>query len=77
MTSQNSVNLGNRPIKDGETVSMDHVVHTFMVQVRSMSNVGEDTIKDLIQKKFEVSEIKKVDETFFVRGPSIPDFAGE
>jgi hypothetical protein len=47
--------------KNGETVQVDHSIKTFVVRVRSMTNVGPDTIKNLIEKKFEVVSCEETD----------------
>lgn len=60
-------NVGNKPIGNGHTVQVDHNVTTFVVSVRSMTNVGPETIKDLIQKKFEVTDIRQVSQDFAVK----------
>jgi len=43
-------NIGNAHIQPGDTVKVDHNITTFMVSIRTMSNVGTETIKDLIEK---------------------------
>ena len=60
-------NIGDKPIGDGQTVQVDHTIKTFTVSVRSMSNVGADTIKNLIEAKFEVVEIKETDGVHMVK----------
>lgn len=44
-----------------ETVIVDHFTQRFTVVIRSLSPVGEDTLKNLIQQKYEVVEIEKQD----------------
>lgn len=56
-----------RFIPNGKTVTQDHQVTTFVVTVRHMNTVGPETIKDLIQRKFEVTNIEQVDKITFVR----------
>lgn len=51
----------------GRTVQVDHKVTTFVVTVRSLSNVGTDSIKNLIEKKFEVVDINIADYQTVVR----------
>lgn len=45
----------------------DHSVQTFVVQIRSLSGIHPDTIKDQLQKKWEVINIEKTDQTNYVR----------
>lgn len=62
------VRLDGKPLKDGETVTTDHSVRTFTVQVRSMGTVSVDSIKDLIERRHEVVSIEEGDLTLYVRG---------
>lgn len=64
-TSQ-SINIGSKPIRDGDTVQVDHNVSVFSVSVRSLSNIGTETIKNLIEKKYEVTDVQQVEQTFMV-----------
>jgi len=59
------ISLG-KPVHDGQTVVVDHTVREFRVVIRSMNNVGPDTIKNLIQTKFEVVKCEVVNETSYV-----------
>lgn len=68
--------IDGKPIRDGQTVSSDHVVQKFTVTVRSLNMVGTDTIRDLIQKKFEVMDIECTGGTVYVN-PGMPDFIGD
>lgn len=63
-----SQNIGIKPISDGQTVLVDHTIRTFTVSVRSMNDVGANTIKDLIEKKFEVVSIEETDCVHMVKG---------
>lgn len=62
-------NIGDKPIGDGQTVIVDHTIKTFTVSVRSTSNVGADTIKNLIEAKYEVVEIEETDGVHMVKRP--------
>jgi hypothetical protein len=62
-------NIGQKPIRDGQTVLIDHTIRTFVVQVRSTTQVGVDTIKDLIEKKHEVVSIEMTDGVHMVTKP--------
>lgn len=46
-------------------IQVDHMVRTFTVSVRSMNTIGPDTIKKLIQEKFEVIDCQMTDEKVF------------
>ncbi len=60
-----TVNIGNRPVRNGETVLVDHTVKSFMVTVRSINKVGCEDIKNLIEKKFEVVQIDEAGSTSY------------
>lgn len=57
---------GNR-VNTRRPVQIDNHVTTFTVSIRSMSAIGEDTVKDLIEKKLEVVSIEKITHTMVVR----------
>ena len=59
--NMNTINLTGKPIDDGQTVVVDHYTQRFTVVIRSMSPIGEDTLKNIIQQKYEVVEIKQQD----------------
>ena len=40
-----------------QTITVDHFQQVFTVVIRSMSRVHPDTLKDLIQRKYEVLEV--------------------
>ena len=52
------IHLYGKPLVDGKTVTLDHTVQEFTVVVRSMNHVHPQTLKDLIETKFEVVNIK-------------------
>lgn len=59
--------LDGTPIhNDGRTYTIDNTIQTFIVQVRSLGSIGEDTIKDLIQQKYEVTKVEEINRTDFV-----------
>lgn len=68
------VEVNGNPIGLGETVSVDHVVATYTVTIRSLTGVDKNDLKNLIQSKYEVTDIDLVNDTHFVRGSSVPDF---
>jgi len=68
------VEVNGKKIGDGETVTLDHSVQTFIVKVRSLGHVSPNTIKDLIEKRHEVVSIEQTDELTVVRGSSVRDF---
>lgn len=59
--------ISNRPLRDGQTVTVDHTLRTFSVTVRSHINVGPETIKNLIEHKFEVVDVKETDTVIVVQ----------
>ena len=67
--------VNGRPVGDGETVTMDHSVQVFTVVVRSMSRIGPDTLKNLIQQKYEVVKVEETDSTIYVHAPAGRDFS--
>ena len=60
------VHLYGKEIHDGKTVTLDHSVQSFTIVVRSMSGVSPQTLKDLIQTKYEVIRIGENDRTDYV-----------
>ncbi len=54
------------PVPTGVCVTLDHSTQTFTVQIRALRFVSPETIKDLIQKKFEVIDVKETDSVSFV-----------
>lgn len=50
---------------DSKCRVVDHTVKTFIVTVRTTSNVGTETIKDLIEKKHEVVFIEETSSEHF------------
>lgn len=74
MSSKTVMIDGSNPER-GETISVDHTTTEFRVVIRSMSGqVGPETMKNLIQQKFEVVEIEEVENKHFCRGPRVRDF---
>jgi|TARA_Y100000310_G_scaffold238677_1_gene242176 hypothetical protein len=70
-----SISITGDPIRDGQTVSVDHTVTEFKVVVRTSSvRIGPETIKDLIQQKFEVVKCEVVDSQHYVKPTNLPDF---
>ena len=55
-----------KPLVEGKTYTLDHSVQKFEVVIRSMSGVGTQHLKDLIQKQFEVVKINEVDRNDYV-----------
>lgn len=66
MTHKN-IKIDGTPIPQGHCVTPDHSVQTFVVQIRSLSGIHPDTVKDQLQKKWEVINIEKTDQTNYVR----------
>lgn len=67
--AHNLVKINGKQVKPGQTCTVDHIVQTYTVVVRSMGGVNEDRLRDVIQKQFEVVSSKLIDETFYVSIP--------
>ena len=48
-----------QPIPQGHCVVPDHSVQTFTVTIRSLRTLSPETIKNLIEKKFEVLDCEE------------------
>jgi hypothetical protein len=48
------------------TVATDNVVQLFQVEIRSLNGVHPETLKDVIQKKYEVTDIQLLAKTMLV-----------
>lgn len=68
MAENRTVEISGRPIRDGETVIVDHTVKSFHVVLRSLGGVGVQDLIDHIQKKYEVVDLKEVGNVTFVHG---------
>ncbi len=60
-------NCVDLPVSSGIVVIQDHQVTQFLVTVRHMNNVGSETIKNVLQTKFEVTDIEIVNKTVYVQ----------
>jgi hypothetical protein len=60
------VHLYGGNLDNGQCVTVDHCVQTFTVTVRSMSGVSAQQIKDLIQKRHEVTHVEEGEGTQYV-----------
>lgn len=60
------VHLYGGKLEDGECVTLDHSVQKFEVVVRSLRGVGNQKLKDLIQKSYEVVSLTEIDRTDYV-----------
>lgn len=49
----------SRVFDKDETITVDNAVDTFTLKIRSLHGVSEETLKNLIQTKYEVTEIVK------------------
>lgn len=65
--------LDGTPTKMGEILTVDHNVTEFKVVIRSMSNLSEGEVKRLLQQKYEVVSIEKVNQDTYVHGPLVSD----
>lgn len=61
------VHLDGKKVLDGQTVTLDHSVQSFTVVVRSLAGITPQTVKNLIQKSYEVIAVKENDRTDYVR----------
>lgn len=52
-------------ISPGTTFTVDNVVDTFTIQVRSLSGVNAETVKRIIQSKHEVISCKNTERKIF------------
>jgi len=60
------VRIDGKPLVNGKTVTLDHSTQKFEIVVRSLRGVSTQTVKDLIQKSYEVINIKEIDRTDYV-----------
>ena len=49
-----------------ETVTTDHVVQVFRVEIRSLNGVHPETLKGVIQSRYEVTDIEPLARTTLV-----------
>lgn len=57
------VHLYGGKLEDGQTVTIDHSVQVFTVTIRSGCGIHSQTLKDHLQKKWEVTHITENDRT--------------
>lgn len=55
---------GSEP-KTGQTVTFDHGVTEFKIVIRHLGTANENSIKNLLQQKFEVIKVEEVETTTF------------
>lgn len=51
----------------GQCVTPDHNLNTFVVTLRSLAGVHPDTVKNLLQTRYEVVEIEPVSNVLVVK----------
>lgn len=61
-------------IRPGQTMTVDHSVTVFTVTVRHMGDVTLETIRRLLQTKYEVINVEQTDRTTYVHPSQISDF---
>ena len=71
-----TVEINGRPIGNGQTVVVDHIVQTYEIQIRSINGVSQDVLKRLIEQKYEVVLIEQTDTVAYV-SVGCPDFIGD
>jgi hypothetical protein len=54
-----SISVNGKPIVNGKTVSVDSTVTTFTVTIQHMNSVGENDLKDLLQRKYKVLSVEE------------------
>lgn len=60
----NIINLSELDIDN--TITPDHYLQQFTVLIRTMTPMSADTVKDQLQKKWEVVSCHKVKETIVI-----------
>ena len=61
-----TVRVDGKPVAEGKTVFIDHMVQKFEVTIRSISGVGPETIKAKLQEKWEVVSVTPTERTDYV-----------
>lgn len=67
MVKTNHIHVDGRPVVEGHCVVPDHYVQTFTVTVRSLRGISGETLKNLIQKSYEVVVAELTAETCYVK----------
>lgn len=70
----NMISLNGKPFSAGQTVTVDHQITEFTVKIRAMNSVGANQIKQLLQEKYEVLEVKETSSTKYVIPSPVADF---
>lgn len=58
---------GKQLTENGVCIVPDNEVSTFTIQIRSLNSVDQDTLKRLIQQKYEVLNIEKTNSDVVIR----------
>lgn len=59
--------IGKRYKQDNAVISVSNFEQSFTITIKSMSHISTDTLKNLIQTKFEVTDIQLSNETINAR----------
>ena len=51
--------MNGSPVPENARIQIDHYRQTFTLTIESLDKVSSDTLKNLVQKAFKVSEINK------------------
>lgn len=55
------------PVPAHHCVTPDHNLNTFVVTLRSLAGVSQETVKNLLQTRYEVVEIEPVNNVLVVK----------
>ena len=59
---------------NGQTIQVDHSVVEFKIVIRHLGSATNSSIKELLQRKFEVLEVSQVDSTAYCTSGSLDLF---
>jgi hypothetical protein len=51
--------IDGKPLVDGQTVTVDHVVQCFVVEIRSLAGVHCGDVQEQLRKKWECRDIQE------------------
>lgn len=51
------INTKGNPVPKNHCIVPDHHLQTFTIKIRSINGISPDTLKNLVQSKYEVTEI--------------------
>ena len=68
------VKVNDNPIEYGETGTVDNIVQTFTVKLRSLNGIGEYDLVRRIEQWYEVIECEESDRITYVHASQVKDF---